>query len=436
MPEAAVAQNITTVPLSEVNPPEQKKPSFFDRTLGKLVGFIAKATGQPDPITGLKNGESAPAQQGMNQEWVVQIPIEGQQVPQQEPWFFQKLVASTQNLLNKTSSVANSITSTTSNIAGKITEKTNAVAGAITSAPTMVANQATNLINKGVDMWGQLKDSIQTNAQNLAGNVQNFASNPVWGVQNFVANPIAGVQNIGNQVVQSGQQVMNSAQQMWGQVVNGAQNAGGQVMSGVQNVWWGVVSNMQNMWGQMMNGVSQFASNPVWWVQNFVADPMAGVQNIGNQVMQSGQQVVASAQQMWGQVVNSVQEAGVQIPFQTQVQNSESSFVQTQEATPIQIPELASQAQMASETVSTQSVPVQSNPFENVFSGIKQGATNFVEKTKQFVQNPVESIDNFTGSGAGNAQTPVQTETENTTSLDQLENGNQIEKSESVPVQM
>ena len=436
MPEAVSAQNITTVPLSEVNPSEQKQPSFFDRTLGKLVGFIAKATGQPDPITGLKNGESAPAQQGMNQDWIAQMSIEGQQVPQQEPWFFQKLVASTQNLLNKTTSVANSITSTTSNIAGKITEKTNAVAGAITSAPTMVANQATNLINKGVDMWGQLKDSIQTNAQNLAGNVQNFASNPVGGVQNFVTNPIAGVQNIGNQVVQSGQQVMNSAQQMWGQVVNGVQNAGGQVMSGVQNVWWGVVSNMQNMWGQMMNGVSQFASNPVGGVQNFVADPMAGVQNIGNQVMQSGQQVVASAQQMWGQVVNSVQSVGVQVPFQTQVQNSESSFVQTQEATPIQIPELVSQAQMASETVSTQSVPVQSNPFENVFSGIKQGATNFVEKTKQFVQNPVESIDGFAGSGAQTDQASVQTETENTTSLDQLGNGNQIEKSESVPVQM
>lgn len=135
-------------------------------------------------------------------------------------------------------------------------------------------------------------------------------------------------------------------------------------------------------------------------------------------------------------MVNSVQEAGVQIPFQTPVQNSESSFVQTQEATPIQIPEQASQAQMASETVSTQSVPVQSNPFENVFSGIKQGATNFVEKTKQFVQNPVESIDGFAGSGAGNQQVSVQTETENTTSLDQLGNGNQIEKSESVPVQM
>ena len=431
MPEAVSAQNITTVPLSEVNPPEPKQPSFFDRAVGKLVGFIAKATGQPDPITGLKNRESIPAQQGMNQEWLVQMPIEGQQVPQQEPWFFQKLVASTQNLLNKTNSVASSITSTTSNIAGKITEKTNAVAGAITSAPTMVANQATNLINKGVDMWGQLKDSIQTNAQNLAGNVQNFASNPVGGVQNFVANPIAGVQNIGNQVMQSGQQVMASAQQMWGQVVHGVQNAGGQVMSGVQNVWWGVVSNMQNMWGQMMNGVSQFAANPVGGVQNFVADPMAGVQNIGNQVMQSGQQVVASAQQMWGQVVNSVQGVGVQIPFQVPVQATESVPVQTQDAVPLQMPENASQTQVVA-----QSVPVQLNPIENVFSGIKQGASNFVEKTKQFVQNPVESIDGFAWSGAQTDQASVQTETENTTSLNQLENGNQIEKSESVPVQI
>ena len=83
-----------------------------------------------------------------------------------------------------------------------------------------------------------------------------------------------------------------------------------------------------------------------------------------------------------------------------------------------------------------QSVPVQLNSIENIFSGIKQGATNFVEKTKQFVQNPVESIDGFAGSGAGNQQVLVQTETENTTSLDQLGNGNQIEKSESVPVQM
>ena len=431
MPEAVSAQNITTVPLSQVNPPEPKQPSFFDRTLGKLVGFIAKATGQPDPITGLKNGESTLAQQGMDQEWVAQMPIEGQQVPQQEPWFFQKLVASTQNLLDKTTSVANSITSTTSNIAGKITEKTNAVAGAITSAPTMVANQATNLINKGVDMWWQLKDSIQTNAQNLAGNVQNFASNPVWGVQNFVANPIAGVQNIGNQVMQSGQQVMASAQQMWGQVVHGVQNAGGQVMNGVQNVWWGVVSNMQNMWGQMMNGVSQFASNPVWGVQNFVADPMAGVQNIGNQVMQSGQQVVASAQQMWGQVVNSVQSVGVQVPFQVPAQATEFVPIQTQDAAAVQMPENASQTQVVA-----QSVPVHLNPIENVFSGIKQGASNFVEKTKQFVQNPIESIDGFAGSGAQTDQASVQTETENTTSLDQLENGNQIEKSESVPVQM
>ena len=129
--------------------------------------------------------------------------------------------------------------------------------------------------------------------------------------------------------------------------------------------------------------------------------------------------------------MNSVQGVGVQVPFQVPVQATESVPVQTQYAAAVQMPENASQTQVVA-----QSVPVQSNPFENVFSGIKQGATNFVEKTKQFVQNPVESIDNFTGSGTGNAQTPVQTETENTTSLDQLGNGNQIEKSESVPVQM
>lgn len=129
--------------------------------------------------------------------------------------------------------------------------------------------------------------------------------------------------------------------------------------------------------------------------------------------------------------MNSVQGVGVQIPFAVPVQATESVPVQTQDATAVQMHENASQTQVVA-----QSVAVQLNPIENVFSGIKQGATNFVEKTKQFVQNPVESIDGFAGSGAGNQQVSVQTETENTTSLDQLGNGNQIEKSESVPVQM
>ena len=129
--------------------------------------------------------------------------------------------------------------------------------------------------------------------------------------------------------------------------------------------------------------------------------------------------------------MNSVQSVGIQVPFAVPVQATESAPVQTQDAVPVQMHENASLTQEVA-----QSVPVQLNPIENVFSGIKQGATNFVEKTKQFVQNPVESIDGFAGSGAQTDQVSVQTETENTTSLDQLENGNQIEKSESVPVQM
>ena len=130
--------------------------------------------------------------------------------------------------------------------------------------------------------------------------------------------------------------------------------------------------------------------------------------------------------------MNSVQSVGVQIPFQVPAQATESVPVPTQDLAAVQMSENASQTQVVAQSV----VPVQLNPIENVFSGIKQGASNFVEKTKQFVQNPVESIDGFAGSGAGAQQVSVQTETENTTSLDQLGNGNQIEKSESVPVQM
>lgn len=130
--------------------------------------------------------------------------------------------------------------------------------------------------------------------------------------------------------------------------------------------------------------------------------------------------------------MNSGQGVGVQVPFAVPVQATESVPVPTQDLAAVQMSENASQTQVVAQSV----VPVQLNPIENVFSGIKQGTTNFVEKTKQFVQNPVESIDGFAGSGAQTDQASVQTETENTTSLDQLENGNQIEKSGSVPVQM
>lgn len=41
-----------------------------------------------------------------------------------------------------------------------------------------------------------------------------------------------------------------------------------------------------------------------------------------------------------------------------------------------------------------------------------------IANTKEFVQNPMEKIDNF--AGAGVPQAPIQTETANTTSLDSL----------------
>ena len=75
--------------------------------------------------------------------------------------------------------------------------------------------------------------------------------------------------------------------------------------------------------------------------------------------------------------MNSVQGVGVQIPFQVPAQATESVPVQIQDAAAVQIPENASLTQEVA-----QSVPVQLNSIENIFSGIKQGATNFVGKTK------------------------------------------------------
>ncbi len=111
-----------TVQFSEVNPTPEKKENFFEKGVKSFVGFIAKATGQPDPEKGTSSAS---------------------------PSFFEKLVSSTQNLLDKTQ-----------DFASKAVEKTNAVIDKGIDLGEKVKSRAETAVNSGVNFGKNLKTTM------------------------------------------------------------------------------------------------------------------------------------------------------------------------------------------------------------------------------------------------------------------------------------
>ena len=98
-----------TVPMNEINQSPEKKENLFERGVKKLVGFIAKATGQANPETGVSSVSSPDSNEQTSS-------------PMSNPSFFEKLVSSTQNLLNKTEDFANKTAEKTKNLTQNIRE--------------------------------------------------------------------------------------------------------------------------------------------------------------------------------------------------------------------------------------------------------------------------------------------------------------------------
>lgn len=102
-----------------------------------MVNFVAKKTGQPDP-----EGTTATTNQTNGEVTSAPTVAQGSATSaQKEPSFFDKLVAGTQKLLNKTENVASTITTTTKNI----------VQGA-KNIPGKVADTTNTVIQKGVNL--------------------------------------------------------------------------------------------------------------------------------------------------------------------------------------------------------------------------------------------------------------------------------------------
>ena len=290
-------QTPQTVDLSSVNS-QPKKEGFFDRMLKSSASFIAKATGQPDPLSWAANTVSQQAPQA-GQSALLQA--------KSEPGFFDKLVASTQGLLAKTQQITNSVVNTTQNISNTVVNTANSAAQMVASAPGNIANTVSNV------------------AQQTAQTAQNLAS----------------------QATQSVEATLQKTQQVWSQIVENSTQA---------------ISNIKDH------------------ATDFVENPVSAVQN-------TTQNVVNQAQNITAPVVNQVSET----LNQSQENHSDQQG-------------LVSQLHQG---------------IGQVIQKTKEVGSEALANTKEFVQNPINKIDQI--AGAWVPQAPVQTETENTTSLDKLE---------------
>ena len=114
MPETE--NQVTTVELWKINSKEntERKPWFLEKGVKNVVNFFAKISNQPHPETGAPQSSSTQqptyqenqAQETLPQEW------------KKTSSFFDTLVNSTQNLLNKTENLVATAADKTKEIAG------------------------------------------------------------------------------------------------------------------------------------------------------------------------------------------------------------------------------------------------------------------------------------------------------------------------------
>lgn len=348
-------QTPQTVDLSSVNPPQNSAPQegFFDRQLKNFAWFLAKVTWQPDPQTWSQN----PAPQSTPQESITQQPSEP---ALKESSFFDKLVANTQGLLNKTQELATSIADKTSTFSEGLVKTTQNVTSTVQNVSNSVISTTTNAAQ-----------TIASAPQNIANTVGSIAEQTTNQVQNLGNQATSTAQNFANQATQGVSNLVQTGQEIWSQIVD----HGSQAVSNIQTSATQAATTIQNQ-------TSNFMQNPVETLQS-------SAENLTNQAQNIAQQSVNIAQQTATQTQQTIEQGS-----QTGLLNQISSGV-------IQIVDKS-----------------------------KEIWSSAIENTKSFVENPVEKVDSLIS--AGMPQTPVQTETENTTSLDNLDK--KLEKSESAQI--
>lgn len=289
-----------TVPMNEINQSPEKKENLFERGVKKLVGFIAKATGQANPETGVSSVSSSDSNEQTS-------------FPISNPSFFEKLVSSTQNLLNKTEDFANKTAEKTKNLTQNIrevwektVEKTNAV------------------LDKGISLWEQVKSRAETTVNSGLDFGKNLKTTVTEWAQKFTENPLQAAGAIGKGVVVW---TIDLGKDIGDQIKDAGSASLEQLKGGVQNLENGVSKAGEQISLDRAESITTTATN-------FIAD-----------LKEKGKDALTATKEIWKSVV---------------------------------------------------------------------------EKTSDLIKNPVEHLDTLTGKGQEEILT-LETETENTTALENLE---------------
>lgn len=254
-----------TIQLDTINPEPERKIGFFEKGVQKFTGFLAKITNQPDPQTW--------AHQSPSQEVATQ-PNQSQS-NSKEPSFFDKLVSSTQNLLNKTE-----------NFVSTAAEKTKDVTQKIREAPGKVVETTNTVIQKGVDIGEKVKDraeNVVDKGINFGKNLQTTMSD---GAKQFTQDPLKATGNVVKGTVTSttelGKEWGEQAKEIWENTIEGVKTTGENVKDKLKNAG----QEIQMNWDKLETK----ATNTFW------------------EIKEAGTKVFEKAKETWTNAFNSAKD--------------------------------------------------------------------------------------------------------------------------------
>lgn len=287
MPETE--NQVTTVELWKINSKEntERKPWFLEKGVKNVVNFFAKISNQPHPETGAPQSSSTQqptyqenqAQETLPQEW------------KKTSSFFDTLVNSTQNLLNKTENLV----STAANKTKEITQQ-------IREVPGKVVEKTNTVIQKGVDLGEKVKDRAETLTDKGIDFGKNLQTTMSDGVQQFTKNPLQATGNIVkgtvNSTTQLGKDLWNQAEEIEKNTLKNIQTTGENLQEGLKNVR----EETQRNWDKA--GIK--ATNVFWEIKEIGKNIVEKTKEVGSNTFDTTKDLVKNPinhidKVMWGE---------------------------------------------------------------------------------------------------------------------------------------
>ena len=236
MPETE--NQATTVELWKINSKEntERKPWFLEKGVKNVVNFFAKISNQPHPETGASQTSSTQqptyqenqAQETLPQEW------------KKTSSFFDTLVNSTQNLLNKTE-----------NLVATTADKTKEITQQIREVPGRVVEKTNTVIQKGVNLGEKVKDRAETLADKGIDFGKTLQTTMSEGAQQFSKNPLNATGNIikgtVNSTAQLGKDLWNQVEEIWKNTIESVKTNGVNMKDTLKNAWQEIQINRGNI---------------------------------------------------------------------------------------------------------------------------------------------------------------------------------------------